>query len=294
MVRVVVGLAIAATYLLMVMGNLVTSTKSGLACPDWPLCHGAVIPPPPYNNWIEMGHRMMASLTGTFALAAAILIWMKRTGPARWLSLVALFLVGVVAGFGAFVVLTEAPNLQSMFDVALISTHIILAATIFTLLILTFRYLPESGTEKVEGFYPLFFGIVVLQVLLGIFVRYGQATLACPDFPYCRGVWLPELTDLKVTLQFFHRLNALVIFTLALGYMIKCLSIGRDTTNSIITFSLVLAQATFGAYVVWSGMYLPYVVLHGANGFALYGWLVYRTAPYLRGVNPQGEGAEKA
>ena len=294
MIRFAAGLAIAATYMLMIMGNLVTSTKSGLACPDWPLCHGAVIPPPPYNNWIEMGHRMMASLTGVMALATAILIWLRRSGVVRWLSLAALILVGVVAGFGAFVVLSEAPNLQSLFDVALISTHIILAASIFTLLIFTLRLLPESPGEKVETFYPVFLGFVILQVLIGVLVRYGQATLACPDFPYCRGVWVPELIDLKVTLQFLHRLNALVIFTLALVYMIDSLLKGRDAANSTITFLLVLAQATLGAYVVWSGMYLPYVVLHGANGFLLYGWLVYRTAPYFRGARPALEGAKTA
>ncbi|MDH4183300.1 MAG: COX15/CtaA family protein [Nitrospinota bacterium] len=282
MIRVVVGLAIVATYFLMVMGNLVTSTKSGLACPDWPLCHGAVIPPPPYNNWIEMGHRLMASLTGTLVLVSTILIWLKREGVIKWLSLAALLLVGVVAGFGAFVVLTEAPNLESLFDVLLISTHIILATTIFTIMIFVLRLLPESGHEKVELFYPAFLALVVLQVLIGILVRYGQATMACPDFPLCRGLWIPELADLKVTIQYLHRINALIIFAVALGYMLNCFQKGRDQVNASITFTFILAQATLGAYIVWSSMYLPLIVLHGANGFALFGWLVYRTVPYFR------------
>ena len=29
-----------ATYLLIVLGGLVRATGAGLACPDWPLCHG--------------------------------------------------------------------------------------------------------------------------------------------------------------------------------------------------------------------------------------------------------------
>ena len=294
MIRVAVGLAIAATYMLMVMGNLVTTTGSGLACPDWPLCHGAVIPPPPYNNWIEMGHRMMASLTGTLVLIATILIWLKsKAGSPKWLSLVALFTTGVVAGLGAFVVLSEAPNLEKLFDILLISTHIILATTIFTLMIFTFRLLPGQAAEKVDKFYLLLLGFVVVQVLLGILVRYGQASLACPDFPACKGVWVPDFVDLKVTLQYIHRVNALIIFTLALGYMIDCFRKGRNQINATITFAFILAQATIGAYVVWSSMLLPYVVLHGANGFALFGWLVYRAAPWFR-KDSSTEGAVAA
>jgi len=37
-------LALAATLLLLLTGAVVTSTGSGLACPDWPLCEGEIFP----------------------------------------------------------------------------------------------------------------------------------------------------------------------------------------------------------------------------------------------------------
>src|SRR5690349_4470407 len=36
-------------FALIVVGSIVRTTGSGLACPDWPLCHGRLIPPFQFN-----------------------------------------------------------------------------------------------------------------------------------------------------------------------------------------------------------------------------------------------------
>ena len=61
--------AVVAVFFLMTLGNVVSATGSGLACPDWPLCHGSVIPPLRLDVLIEYSHRL-AALAATALIVA--------------------------------------------------------------------------------------------------------------------------------------------------------------------------------------------------------------------------------
>ena len=159
-----------------------------------------------------------------------------------------------------------------------------IATVILTCLIFTLAYVlkkNKAGAVNVSSHYKLLFAAVYLQVLLGIIVRYSGATLACPDFPQCNGSLIPAFDNHLIALHFIHRVGALAIFSLAASLFYTALKDKNDAWGYGHVFGLVLLQAFFGIMIVRTSMFLPIIILHGATGFMLLGYLAYRSFPSI-------------
>ncbi|HEX4413605.1 MAG TPA: COX15/CtaA family protein, partial [Lacipirellulaceae bacterium] len=99
-----------ATFPLLWVGGLVTTTDAGMAVPDWPNTYGYNLFLYPWQTWllgpwdlfIEHGHRLLASTVGMLTIGLLVLIlrnenrrWMKGLGFA---ALVLVILQGVLGG----------------------------------------------------------------------------------------------------------------------------------------------------------------------------------------------------
>ncbi len=191
------GLLIAATvavFILVTIGGTVRVTDSGLGCPDWPLCHGRIIPPLQFNTLVEYTHRLAASITTPLVIIAGVVAWWRYRGfPLITVPLTAaMVLLGVEVVLGGITVLTELPP-------AIVTVHLATAEVIFGLLLVTLVWYwqtPTEGLSRQESLRkPVAWSAVgILVVLLSGSYIVGQgAGSACARWPLCDGGVFPTL-----------------------------------------------------------------------------------------------------
>ena len=120
-----------ALFALIIYGGVVRLTDSGLGCPDWPLCHGNVIPSTDSATLIEYFHRLFASITGLMVVATAIIVW-RNYRLERYLFvsvMLALFLLVIQIILGAATVRTDL-------EPGLVMAHLAVAEAILACMIL--------------------------------------------------------------------------------------------------------------------------------------------------------------
>ncbi len=80
-----------ATFPLVWVGGLVTTTKAGMAVPDWPSTYGYNLFLYPWTTWlagpwdvfVEHGHRLLGATVGMLTIALLVSLW--RSDNRRWM-----------------------------------------------------------------------------------------------------------------------------------------------------------------------------------------------------------------
>lgn len=123
---------VVAVIALVVIGGATRVMEAGLACPDWPLCYGSLLPGRQMNVqvFLEWFHRLDAFIVGVAMLVMAVTSVLLRRQLPRWLPWLAMALVVLVAlqgGLGALTVLQLLPT-------GIVMAHLAMALTLVALL----------------------------------------------------------------------------------------------------------------------------------------------------------------
>ena len=273
------AVTVAMTFVLVVVGVVVRSTGSGLGCPEWPTCHGSLIPPlgDPHAI-IEWSHRSSAAIVGLLALALAIsaLVGYRRRPEILWTSIAAFVLVVFQAILGKVTV-------ESQLSGEIVTAHLATAMALFALVIyvlvrsrLPARLPRRGGWSGFTWLTIVSAAATYLLLLLGAHVRATGTTFAFPDWPLMNGGLLPTLTDVTAP-QFLHRWAGALVGLLVAATAITALR-GQRRHRSVVWLAVGAAvlfpvQALIGASQIWLDLAPWTQILHLALAAAIWGLL---------------------
>ena len=116
---------------------------------------------------------------------------------------------------------------------------------------------------------------LIALIVIGGATRVMEAGLACPDWPLCYGTFLPlNHMNLRVFLEWFHRLDAFLVGLLILSEFILSIVWRKDLPNwlpktySLLVF-LVIVQGSIGALTVINLLNSYSVTAHLLTAFLL-------------------------
>ncbi|MDE0035943.1 MAG: COX15/CtaA family protein [Gammaproteobacteria bacterium] len=294
-----VAVAVALAAVVVVLGAYTRLVDAGLGCPDWPGCYGMILVPETAEEiaraeaafpgspvevdkaWPEMIHRYAAALLGLVVLMMTVLA-VKQGLP--WKLPVALVLLVIAQGaFGAWTVTLKLwPQV--------VTTHLLGGFATLALLWmwwLGLRDPPWRVDPSLRGLSMTTLVVVVIQVALGGWLTANYAALACPDFPTCHGVWIPDMdfaagfdifqdvgpnylgglmsSDARVAIHVVHRLGAVAVLLFAGALAVR---LGSRPLAGVLAGVLGVQLALGIANVVFA-LPLAVAVLHNAGAAAL-------------------------
>ncbi|MCL5966177.1 MAG: COX15/CtaA family protein [Deltaproteobacteria bacterium] len=280
--RITVGLF----FFLLVWGNLVAGLKAGLGCPDWPLCHGKILPPFRWDIYMEFTHRVIGAVAGLFLVALSWRRFKVYKGGARAVPVLAVGLLATEVVLGGVVVLLEIPA-------QLTTVHFMMGLAVFLLAyyMMTFDGVSRPPVFSAKGYGALFLGMTVLVfalAALGAYVRHSGAGLAISRWPLSNSGLFPAALTGPVLIQFSHRVVAALVFlTVAALYAAAVrderLAFHRKSARDL--FLMIVAQVLVGGVVILSGLSFLATGLHLAVAL---GMLMILVAMWSREIEAKG------
>lgn len=258
-----------ATWLLMAVGSATRVMNAGLACPDWPLCYGQLIPAAQMNLqvFLEWFHRLDAAAIGLSAIALLGLSLFYRSRLPKWLPWASAGTVFLIVFQGVLGGLTVTQLLR--FDI--VTAHLGTALLFFgALLVIGFMLTPYEATGnvgKLAWVSSIAALLVYLQSLLGALVGSRWALHQCLSSSELCSVMNSHIAGIVPATAATLAVAVMAWRQPALSPNLRKLA---NWASVCLIAQLVLGLATFRLHLQVE----PLTVAHQAVGAALLGTLI--------------------
>jgi cytochrome c oxidase assembly protein subunit 15 len=257
-----------------VLGALVRAHGAGLACPDWPLCFGDVIPRFDFKVAWEVGHRYVGWTFGAayLALGAAVLAdgTTRRVAGSIWsVGLGLLLLQGLLGALTVWHLLASwTVTSHLLVGNAWNAVVLWLGLTLHAHARRAVRTAVPRGARVAVGLSALF---LLFQVALGGLVSSRAAGLACSKWPGCYDdAWFPIWgMDNLVGLHVHHRANAYLLALLVVWLAWATRGLPSLTGPARLALVLVFVQIGVGIANVLLRLAVEITALHSLLAGAL-------------------------
>lgn len=204
-------ITIAVSIVLIALGGIVRVTGSGLACPDWPLCQGQVLPPAERGTTLEFAHRLTATAVGSLVLGIALYSIRVRREAAS------IFYAAVISGvlvlaqivLGAVVIFAKLSAIVVTAHLGLATAFVGALAVIAgqaSLRLQSGEQSPDAARRTTRATFAAG-ALAYATLLLGAYVATSGSSLACPQWPLCNDTLIPT-GDWRQWIGLIHRILA--------------------------------------------------------------------------------------
>jgi heme a synthase len=279
LIRIVAIITSIATYFVILLGVLVTTTGSGHGCGNtWPFCHGQIIPAViTVAGLIEYSHRIISSLDGALVLILSIGSWLMYRSEVRvkLFAFLSLLFVALQGALGALTVMLEGTLALNW----ILSLHFGLSLIAFASVILLTIRLFQVGRERQARREILLSAVPRLQfpvwglavstysvVYTGALVEHTGAVTGCgSSLAGCGSTYFPSFASLA-GIQVLHRYAAGLLWLLVLCLLVMVLRSYRERHDLVLgawwAFTLITLQAVSGLFNVWTAGQMIATLVH--------------------------------
>lgn len=298
-----------STFLLIIVGGLVTSKGVGMSVPDWPTTYGYNMFLFPYSKWVggifwEHSHRLIASGVGFITLIlAAVALRKEPRGWVKGLAVAAVALV-IVQGLLGGLRVTLYKDQIGIF-------HALLAQSFFGLLLiisavtgrgfLAGRWGDDATAASLRWLAVAALLLTYFQLGVAATIRHQHAPLAIRDFPAAYGTLIPAtdaasltainakraadriapVTAGQIHLQLAHRAGAVVLLLLVVIFTVRAVQLtplGHWLRGwSLLWTGAILLQILLGGMTIWFNKAADVATTHVALGALLTGFIILLT-----------------